>query len=83
MIARRRSLLLLVGWMVAVPLWGWYYVASTLSGPPSGNLYANAVSFQILCFAIVRLPFAVLGPIVVVVAVMRQSHSAHNGRDAG
>jgi hypothetical protein len=41
----------------AVALHAAWYVSSILAGPPSPDLYANNVGFQLFAFAFVRLPY--------------------------
>jgi hypothetical protein len=75
MTAQTRKLLVLVlWWMVGVALWACYYVVSVLSGPPGPDWYANSVSFQLLAFAVVRLPLAVLILILAVVWTVGRSN---------
>ncbi len=68
--SRGKAIAQLIGiWLLFVLAWAAFYVASVLSGPPSGDLYANEPSFQLVAFAIVRLPWAILGLIIGLVVV--------------
>jgi len=54
-------LLALVAWAVACSLHAAYYVASTLALPEIPDAYARTVQFQLLMFAILRLPLWLVG----------------------
>ena len=45
---------------VAAGLHCWYYVATILPLPPEEEVYANTVGFQVMAWALVRLPFWIL-----------------------
>jgi len=47
------------GWLVLTSLYALYYVVSNLTGPPT-DAYAMTWDFQLLMFAIFRLPYLVL-----------------------
>ena len=44
-------------WAFAVALHAVWYVSSILAGPPSPDLYANDIGFQLFAFAFIRLPY--------------------------
>jgi hypothetical protein len=49
-----------VTWVIIVAVWAWRYVADILAGPRLDDAYAYTVEFQLLAFALVRLPWALL-----------------------
>ena len=59
MVISRTSLTLITvfGWLTACPLYGYYYVVSTLALPEPYDDYARNWGFQLLMFSIFRLPF--------------------------
>lgn len=50
-------LITVVCWLIACPLYGYYYVVSTLASPEPYDEYARNWGFQLVVFAIFRLPF--------------------------
>lgn len=54
-----------IAWLVAVPLWAWYYVVSILSSPEPYDAYAMNWQFQLMMFAIFRLPYAFIALLVI------------------
>ena len=55
-------------WTIGVGCHASYYVHSVLSGPPSPDLYANGVGFQLVAFALARLPVWLLSLVLLLVA---------------
>jgi hypothetical protein len=67
-LSRRALILTIVLWALAVVSHAVWYVTSILSGPPSGDLYANHVSFQLLMFGLLRLPiWLIVLPLVIAI----------------
>ena len=48
-----------LGWLLFSSLYALYYVVSNLAGPPT-DAYAATWDFQLLMFAIVRLPYLIM-----------------------
>ena len=59
MVMKRTSLTLItvLAWLIVCPLYGYYYVVSTLALPEPYDDYARNWGFQLLMFSIFRLPF--------------------------
>ena len=59
MVLSRTSLTLITvfAWLIACPLYGYYYVVSTLALSEPYDDYARNWGFQLLMFSIFRLPF--------------------------
>ena len=81
-----RRMLALAIWAGACTLHAAYYVVSTLALPDIPDAYARTVHFQLLMFAIFRLPLwlLALGILMISVTQRRSSNSAaagagHNG----
>ena len=54
---RKRMVVILAVWAIGVAAWAWYYVATVLAGPVVDS-YARNIQFQLLMFAVFRLPLA-------------------------
>jgi hypothetical protein len=55
--------------MLGVAAWAWYYVTNVLAGPVP-DAYARTIDFQLLMFAIFRLPLALVFLALVVAAAI-------------
>ena len=68
---QKQSLRIFLGtvilWAIGVGCHASYYVHSVLSGPPSPDLYANSVGFQLVAFALLRLPVWLLSLVLLLV----------------
>jgi hypothetical protein len=81
---RRVGLLALVAtWVTLVAAWAYVDVTRTLSGPRLGDAYAYTVEFQLLAFAVVRLPLLLvllpLGFALVVLLTPSEDRDQHAG----
>ena len=58
MVMSRRWLtfITVLAWLITCPLYGYYYVVSTLASPEPYDEYARHGGFQLLMFSIFRLP---------------------------
>ena len=75
MSTRKVILAIVVLWLIATCLYAYYYVVTILNLPEPYDAYARNWQFQLLAFAIVRLPFLILALnllIMVVLAVAKR-----------
>jgi hypothetical protein len=67
-----------LGWLIISSLYAYYYVVSILASPEKYDAYAMNWRFQLLMFSLFRLPWLLLGLVVlvgVIVVLPKQTKS--------
>ena len=70
MLRLRRTLLIILGWVIVTSLYAYYYAASILAHRDEYDAYAMSWGFQLMMFAIFRLPYLVLILIIIIGVVL-------------
>ena len=70
MSAAKVILCTLLLWLIGTSLYAYYYVVTILNSPEPYDAYARNWQFQLFAFSIVRLPFLILGLILLLIVVL-------------